>query len=904
MAFLGGPSQKCDATIRTPAGKVSKRKRLGAELIEASFKGLHREVERLINEGADIETRDYSGYTAVSESAIAGHCSVTGQLLRALADPNSVAHDGRTALHRATFHGWLNVVKILLDNGADPTIQDTTGKLPIDLARRQNVREAFDACRPEKTREALEERRRKLARLPKPPVDEPEEEAADGAEEVAKAAAAAEAEKLKEEEAKKAAASARRKKVPLTKAAREKRYREALAELQLGEDSNAEGTVSSYRPIHMARLEVMGAGEERLNGVYTASFLTKDHVEFEKDSDPQCQIFWCDYHKEWRMLIGDFKLGSVLYRHSYKPNLKADECHGAPEMNWQKWFGKGPEPLILHLPPSSSADETPSADTAVATTAESTTTAGKENSPQSPKSTAGDVAPVTAVESPKPKTDVQRRSEFLELHPRLKIVATDETGLARRDITTAKQTSSKQINVGLSGERIVETSEGLFAPGEAEEEDLEVSLQSQGGAESHARNWLRDDVGGASEIPPVWSAVKMAKDISAELFKEGKPADARRATTAAIQALGKLEKLVGLKQVGARLDEMDGDEGADGDDSDDPLEPTGAGLVEPKDTDSTRDDYKPSKDELEMLNGVLHSNRSLLIMQQIQAKDADVLQFGQDAAWRLVVDDADVALNADAKNFKASFRRANALFELGDLKEALTDATSVVDHYSRTSMTPNPEAAALRDNILEAVRKDRNKWQGPAQARWNRGGNTSAFVKEMRGEKNDGEDASTSQSLTSVEFWSAKSSKPSAAVAGVRSIGTAGMGARAPQAPKTGAEVEKALLNQLKGDAAKQAAYVREHLPGQALRKFFRRAPCGPDLLAALVGALAELAQEDASGAEERLTALATTPSAKIHAAMFDAKERVAFDQLLARVGPEAGAVWASPETKADDAIV
>merc|ERR1712093_431685 len=118
--------------------------------------------------------------------------------------------------------------------------------------------------------------------------------------------------------------------------------------------------------------------------------------------------------------------------------------------------------------------------------------------------------------------------------------------------------------------------------------------------------------------------------------------------------------------------------------------------------------------------GVLHSNRSLLLQHQILAGDTAVLAFGADAAWRLVVSDADVALRANATNFKASFRRARALLELGELEEALQDATNVVDHYASTSSNPNPEAAALRERILEAIKKERGKLGEKGPRRWNR----------------------------------------------------------------------------------------------------------------------------------------------------------------------------------------
>merc|ERR1719409_897265 len=120
------------------------------------------------------------------------------------------------------------------------------------------------------------------------------------------------------------------------------------------------------------------------------------------------------------------------------------------------------------------------------------------------------------------------------------------------------------------------------------------------------------------------------------------------------------------------------------------------------------------------MRGVLHSNRSLLLQNQILASDSAVLAFGADAAWRLVVNDADVALRENPTNFKASFRRARALLELGELEEALQDATNVVDHYASASATPNPEAAALRERILEAIKAERGKWGEKGPRRWNR----------------------------------------------------------------------------------------------------------------------------------------------------------------------------------------
>ena len=44
-------------------------------------------------------------------------------------------HEGQTALFAAAESGWDKVVKHMIDRGADPVVQDATGKLALDYAR-------------------------------------------------------------------------------------------------------------------------------------------------------------------------------------------------------------------------------------------------------------------------------------------------------------------------------------------------------------------------------------------------------------------------------------------------------------------------------------------------------------------------------------------------------------------------------------------------------------------------------------------------------------------------------------------------------------------------------------------------------------------------------------------------
>jgi len=877
----------------------NKQKALNAKFVEACFDGLHKDIERLLSEGAFIEAVERNGYTALSEASIAGHTIVVGQLLRALANPNSKANDGRTPLHRAAFHGWQPVIYLLLDHGADPKIRDESGMSPADLARTAIVRKQITDFPEEKTEAAKEERKRKLAERPPPPVSTLEEDQASAVADDAapadsaaagavfkppprgsaaeKAAAKAEAQ-AKAEAKKKAAADAAK----ADKERREQCYKDAMEELKTlaasGEDLGESGynIADAPRPL-TARVEVVGAAESRLNGIYQVVFAMKDRIEFVKVDDKQCQIFWSSWQDEWRMLIGDYKMGSTLYRNNYRPNWKADVCNGCPVDNWQKWFGKeGTPPTVRLLPEPEEAlnrlsevaaelsEKDPTADAAGDSAAE----AAADVAAESPSSPSGAAA---AAESA--GKEIKKTSEFLELHSNLNIVSVDD-GAARRSAATPGAMSggqSKEIQLTLGGERIVETADGLFGAGEVQVEDKMLPAVEEPDQDAQAQAWLESS-GSNQQLPANWESILAAKGTAQELYMEQRITEACQATTAAIQAL---KKFVAVEP-GVSVS----DDAADG--------------VLDADKSAEQSGQRPDEKEIEGMRGVLHSNRSLLLQHQILAGDTAVLAFGADAAWRLVVNDADVALRDNPTNFKASFRRARALLELGELEEALQDATNVVDYYASSQSTPNPEAAALRERILDAIRKERGKWGEKGPRRWNR--SAKDLVTEV-----------SSSSTSKVEDTKASKDKQSKAIASSMPWETKpspGAPSTPPQclpdasnkalpAPRNSSDVEKALLTTLKTNRERQLAYVREHLPVATLRRFYKRSPLGPDLLARLIRISADLAEVDAQHAEDLVCALAVAPSAKTDAAMFDAEEQDVLQRLTSRLGSKATEAWA-----------
>jgi ankyrin repeat protein len=63
-----------------------------------------------------------------------GLVEVVRMILERGADPTVQDKDGRTPLHEASLWGHVEVVRMILERGADPTVQDKDGRTPLHLA--------------------------------------------------------------------------------------------------------------------------------------------------------------------------------------------------------------------------------------------------------------------------------------------------------------------------------------------------------------------------------------------------------------------------------------------------------------------------------------------------------------------------------------------------------------------------------------------------------------------------------------------------------------------------------------------------------------------------------------------------------------------------------------------------
>ena len=130
--------------------------KLGWDLIEVCENGEKKDVEELIDKGADVNQKDEDGNTALMRASYWGYKEVVELLIRNGADVNQKDEDGNTALMRASCGGRKEVVELLIQKGADVNAKSVTGDTALIIAKDEKIKKAIiDAVkkRNEKTEE-------------------------------------------------------------------------------------------------------------------------------------------------------------------------------------------------------------------------------------------------------------------------------------------------------------------------------------------------------------------------------------------------------------------------------------------------------------------------------------------------------------------------------------------------------------------------------------------------------------------------------------------------------------------------------------------------------------------------------------------------------------------------------
>jgi len=103
----------------------------------AAWRGYHEVGQRLLGCGADVNARCDTGWTPLHLAALRGQLEFARMLLKHKAEIDVSSEDGESPLHLAgngvlETGGRVGVVRLLLEQGADPNLRDSSGLTPSE----------------------------------------------------------------------------------------------------------------------------------------------------------------------------------------------------------------------------------------------------------------------------------------------------------------------------------------------------------------------------------------------------------------------------------------------------------------------------------------------------------------------------------------------------------------------------------------------------------------------------------------------------------------------------------------------------------------------------------------------------------------------------------------------------
>ncbi|XP_054432495.1 protein phosphatase 1 regulatory subunit 12B isoform X6 [Pteronotus mesoamericanus] len=134
--WRGSQTEQESAERQTRARRGAPRVRFedGAVFLAACSSGDIDEVKRLLARGADINTANVDGLTALHQACIDENLDMVKFLVENRASVNQQDNEGWTPLHAAASCGYLNIAEYFLNHGASVGVVNSEGEVPSDLA--------------------------------------------------------------------------------------------------------------------------------------------------------------------------------------------------------------------------------------------------------------------------------------------------------------------------------------------------------------------------------------------------------------------------------------------------------------------------------------------------------------------------------------------------------------------------------------------------------------------------------------------------------------------------------------------------------------------------------------------------------------------------------------------------
>lgn len=143
LAVRTGSLKAAEALAKAPKVQVDPRNANDeTPLMLAALRGHTDLVRTLIARDADVNK---TGWTPLHYAATNGHLAIIQLLIETHAYIDAESPNGTTPLMMAAHYGTPQAVRLLLDEGADPTLKNQQGLSAIDFAQRGNRKDSAEA---------------------------------------------------------------------------------------------------------------------------------------------------------------------------------------------------------------------------------------------------------------------------------------------------------------------------------------------------------------------------------------------------------------------------------------------------------------------------------------------------------------------------------------------------------------------------------------------------------------------------------------------------------------------------------------------------------------------------------------------------------------------------------------